>query len=79
VEDPEQEDGATPTPTPTSDAVPHVAEPEAKPVSLPMVPGGGLVCKFGSLLVGGHGSVRSRIDRRSSILDELFPRPSADV
>jgi hypothetical protein len=39
-----------------------VAEPEAKPVPVPMAPGGGLVRKFGSLLVGGHGSARGCIN-----------------
>jgi hypothetical protein len=71
----EKEDSATPIP----DAVPCVAEPEAKPVPVPMTPGGGLVRKFGNLLVGEHGSVRVRINKQSGILCGLFPCPSADV
>jgi hypothetical protein len=77
VEDPEKEDGATPTSTPS--AVLRVAEPEAKPMPVPMAPDGGLVRKFASLLVGGHGSVRGRINKRGSILGRLSLRLSADV
>jgi hypothetical protein len=79
VEDPEKEDGAALTPTPTLSAVLRVAEPEAKLVPVPMTPGGGLVRKFRSLLVGGHGSVCGRVNKRSSILGGLSLCPSADV
>jgi hypothetical protein len=79
VEDPEKEEGATPTLTPTLGPVIRVVEPEAKLVPVPMTPGGALVRKLGSLLVGGHGSACGRVNKRSSILGGLSLCPSADV
>ena len=72
----EQTETEAPTPGPPPDVVLSPATPTASP-------GATLVRKFGSLLIGGGGSVRAPGDRpnkRTSILAGFgSPRPSADM